>query len=217
MAPQETYIVPLFGLFVLVACGSPPPPTQAEVDDAVARVEAGMESVDQIRTALELLGILPTYTCGEPRRSFVGKAVEGARREYGCVTFNTEAVGDAQDSVVANYGAGTCTVRDYPVTGSSVFRYSGGEDRFDLEADFRQTKVDGVAIQAKAGYGECSDEKRYWALGEGKLPKRPQISFKVPAVSSASWRDCPVCRPRRSSAWRPARARCASWSTVWRR
>jgi hypothetical protein len=165
--PRHTYLVVVL---LAAACGQPPP-SKEEVDDAKARVEAAMESADQVRTALELLGILPTYTCGEPRRTFVGQAVDKAQADYGCVTATTEVIGTTGDAVLLSYSGTECKVRDHVVSGSSSFNYNGGEDRLDLEADFRQTKVDGNALQAKAGYGTCADEKRYWGLAEGTLPK----------------------------------------------
>ena len=51
--------------------------TQGEINDATARVERVAASAHLVRGALEVLGLMPVYTCGEPRRSFLSHAVEG--------------------------------------------------------------------------------------------------------------------------------------------
>lgn len=160
-----------------LACGRPP--TQEEVEDAKARTKAALDAAQQVRRALELLGILPTYDCGEPRRSFVGKAVDQVKAELGCVTATAAELDASTDAVTLAYAAEGCTVRDYSLTGSSLFRYNGGEDRFDLEADFTETKLDGEPLRARAGYGKCSDEQRYWGAAQGPLPEHEQVTFRV--------------------------------------
>ena len=53
-------------------------------------------------TALEAVGILPVYTCGEPRRTFVSEAAEGVHARYACATATVEArdaVTDANNAV----------------------------------------------------------------------------------------------------------------------
>src|SRR5688572_5113186 len=92
------------------ACGGSPP-TQEEIDDARTKIGVAMVAASQARAALELLGILPVYTCGEPRRSFVGKAAESVQAQVGCVTVSTEAVDAATDAVVLSFPEGSCEVR----------------------------------------------------------------------------------------------------------
>ncbi len=161
-----------------VGCGRPPP-TQAEVADAKGRVEGAVEAASHAREALELLGVVPVYTCGEPRRTFVGQAAQKVRAEHGCVAVSTEARSDAEDALLLTYQAEDCRIFGKRVTGSSLFRYSGGEDRLTLEADFRLTSVNGTPVQATAGYGTCSDERRYWGLAEGQLRQPPGVAFRV--------------------------------------
>lgn len=161
----------------LLGCGGSAP-TEEEVRDARQRVEAAMEGADQVRAALELLGLLPDYDCGEPRRSFVGKAVAQAQGSVGCLTASTQAEGANADAVVLTYGAG-CTVRGRAVGGRSLLRYAGGEQRMDVEANLEETTVDQRPLLAKAGYGKCGDETRYWGAAQGALPKRPDLWVKV--------------------------------------
>lgn len=154
------------------------PTTQEQIDTARGQVEAALEASHQVRTALELLGILPTYTCGEPRRLFVGRVVGELTAKYACVTASTEAEGDTADVVRLAFSP-NCRVEGHSVTGDAIFRYSGGEDRLALEADLRGLKVDGETLHARVGYGTCGDEKRVWAEAEGTLPRRTDIGFAV--------------------------------------
>ena len=160
------------------ACGGSPP-TQEEIDDARDKAEVALGVASQARAALELLGILPVYTCGESRRTFVGKAVESVQADVGCVTASAEALDEATDAVILSFPEGSCEVRKHTVSGQTAFKYSGGEDRMEVKADLRQLKVDGYAVQAEVGYGTCGDESRYFALAEGPLPKNPEYTFRV--------------------------------------
>ncbi len=137
-----------------------------------------MTAASQARGALELLGILPVYECGEPRRSFVSRVAESVEVQVGCITAGTEALDATTDAVVLAFGQG-CEVREHTVSGQTAFKYSGGEDRMEVKADLRQLRVDGRALQAEVGYGTCGDESRFFALAQGALPGRPEYSYKV--------------------------------------
>lgn len=156
-------------------------PSQEEVDDAKDRVNLAVQAVGRVRVALELLGLLPVYECGEPRRTFVGKAVEQAERSIGCVTATAVAEGQSADAVNLAFPEAGCEFQQHSLAGAALFRYSGGEDRLDLEADFGALQVDGDLLPAKAGYGTCSDEKRVWASAEGEFSERAGCRFKVDA------------------------------------
>ncbi|WP_257454529.1 hypothetical protein [Archangium lipolyticum] len=162
------------------ACGKEPP-TKEEIEDARARVDLAVLAANQVRVALEVLGILPVYTCGESRRTFVGRAAEGARTKVACVTATAEALDDSSDAVVLSFPDTGCTVGGRTVSGHSSFIYKGGEDRMDVFAELRELKVDGQPLQAKVGYGTCSDEKRFWAESTGDLPGRASSSYSVNA------------------------------------
>jgi hypothetical protein len=163
--------------FLTTACGENLP-TEEELEAARAKVEVGLAAASQARTALELLGILPVYTCGEPRRSFVAEAAESAHTKVGCITASTEAVDATTDAVVLAFGQG-CEVLEHTVTGQTAFKYSGGEDRMEVKADLRQLRVDGHGLQAQVGYGTCGDESRYFALAEGSVPSQSAYTYRV--------------------------------------
>lgn len=160
------------------ACGREPP-TKEEIEDARARVELAVHAAHQARTALELLGLLPVYTCGEPRRTFVGKVTDGVQVQVACVTATAEARGDSSDAVVLSFPEANCSVNGHTVSGQSAFIYQGGEERMDVFADLRGLKVDGESLEAKVGYGTCGDEKRFWTEAAGALPGRAGSSYSV--------------------------------------
>jgi hypothetical protein len=172
-------LMPIAALTALAtACGGGAP-SQEEIDDARNRVEVALDAAKQTRSALELLGILPEYTCGEPRRTFVGHATESVHAQVGCVTASTETLDANTDAVVLSFPAEGCTVRGHTVYGQTAFKYSGGEDRMDVKADLRGLQVDGESLQVEVGYGTCGDESRYYALAEGVLPRRPEYAYRV--------------------------------------
>jgi hypothetical protein len=163
----------------LVTAGCSSMPSQEEIDDAKARASAAVRAANQARQALELLGILPVYTCGEPRRTFVGRAVEEAQSEIGCVTATASESGETADQVTLAFPEAGCSAGGYMLSGQALYLYSGGEDRLTLDGDFRGIKIDGDPLQAKAGYGTCGDEKSVWALAEGELPNEVGKGFKI--------------------------------------
>ncbi|MDY7229087.1 hypothetical protein [Hyalangium rubrum] len=160
------------------ACGDSAP-TQEEIDEARSHVEVALTAATQARSALELLGLLPVYTCGEPRRSFVAQAADGFDAQVGCIRAGTESLDATTDAVVLSFGETGCEVRKHTVSGQTAFKYSGGEDRMEVKADLRQLVVDGHALQAEVGYGTCGDESRYFALAQGAVPTQPDYTYKV--------------------------------------
>ncbi len=160
------------------ACGREPP-TQEEIDDAKTRVDLAIHAAHQARIALELLGILPVYTCGEPRQTFVGRAAEGAHAKVACLTATAEPQGETADAVVFSFPEGGCSVYGHTVSGQSAFVYSGGKERMDLSANLNGLTVDGHTLQARVGYGTCGDEERFWTEAAGALPGRPGNTYRV--------------------------------------
>ena len=146
------------------ACGDNLP-TQEEIDDAKARVERLAASTHQVRGAFELLGLMPVYTCGEPRSSFLTQAVNGLSASVTCATFRVQAVDDVTDSVVVSFPSTGCDVHGLRFTGSAVLEYRGGQDLMEMKA--------------KVGYGTCSDETRLFAEVEGQVPGREGHSFHI--------------------------------------
>lgn len=159
---------------LLAACGQVP--SLEEIEDAKAHASAAVKALDRGRAALELLGLMPVYTCGEPRRTFIGRAADGLRADWPCAVVSLEAEGESADLATLTFPVG-CEALERSLAGEALFRYSGGEDRLELEADFRTLLVAGTALPAKAGYGTCGDESRYWALAEG--PLTGDYAFKV--------------------------------------
>jgi len=160
------------------ACGGQEP-TKAEIDAARARVEQAVRAATQARSALELLGVLPVYECGEPRRTFVGRASESVQAQVACVTVTTETVDATTDAVVLAFSEGGCSARGHDISGPASFHYSGGEERMALSADLQELKVDGKALQALVGYGTCGDESSAWVRAEGALPGQDGHTFRV--------------------------------------
>ncbi|MFP2907680.1 hypothetical protein ACLESD_22050 [Pyxidicoccus sp. 3LFB2] len=166
-------------LAVLTAACGAETPTQEEVDSARATVERAVAAAHQARGALEVLGILPVYTCGEPRRSFVGRAAEGVHARYACATAVVESHDSVTDAVVMRFAEGGCDIHGLRFTGQVAFLYRGGEDLMEVRADLRGLAVDGHTMQAQVGYGTCSDETRLFADVAGSVPGREDHTFHI--------------------------------------
>lgn len=160
------------------ACGGGAP-SEEEVESARVKVERAVAAAHQARGALEALGILPVYTCGEPRPSFVGRVAEGVHARYACATATVEARDAVTDAVVLTFDAGGCDVHGLRFTGQAAFLYRGGEDLMEVHADLRGLSVDGHDLQAEVGYGTCGDETRLFADVAGGVPGRDGHSFHI--------------------------------------
>ena len=169
----------LFPLCVslLVACGRPP--SEAEIEQARLQVDNAVRGVHQARTALELLGLVPVYTCGEPRRTFVGRMAQGVQASVGCVTATAQAVDATTDGLVLSFAPSGCMARGHTMSGQCTFLYRGGEDALELEVDLSALRVDGESLQARVGYGTCGDERRYWVKASGAVPRATGYTFQV--------------------------------------
>ena len=155
----------------LAGCGSTSSlPSDEELESAKQKVELAVSLADKGKTVLELLGLLPTYECGEDRRTWVGSIVDGFAIEHPCASALAEQAGADGDRVSLTFPAGGCDALGKNLIGEAVFSYSGGSDRFSLDADFTALQVAGETISASAGYGTCGDEKKVWASGAGDVP-----------------------------------------------
>ncbi len=163
----------------LTACGATLP-TREQAQLAQEKTQAALAAADQLRIALDLLGVLPNYTCEVPRRQFVGTVANTLSVDLGCATVSNEP-GDDSDTVRATFHSNGCQVRGQSLTGVAMFHYSGGEDRLSLEADLTEVKVNGESLASRAGYGTCGDEKRYWASAKGAVPRREGLTFDLQA------------------------------------
>lgn len=158
-----------------------PPPTPTEppsAEDAARAVEAALEASHQVRTALEVLGLVPDYECGAPRSAFLAVTSLTLSQRLGCVTTSVEAEGLTGDALVLRFVPG-CEANGHVVSGEARFVYRGGADRMEVEADLRQLTVDDEPLNARAGYGTCGHEKRVWAEAEGTLPRRADVGYRV--------------------------------------
>jgi hypothetical protein len=149
-------------------------PTKSEIDDAKARVGLSSEALTRAHAALEFLGIIPVYTCGEERSNFSGKLPANLATGFAGAAFTLDATDPMADKVSIAFPAAGSQVRGHLVTGSLFIKTSGGKDRFTLELDARQAKIDGKSVQTVAGYGTCGDSTSYWADSEGPLPTAGQ-------------------------------------------
>jgi hypothetical protein len=162
-------------LAILVsACGDadmtdpPDPPSQAEIADARARIDAASDDVEQVRSALEKIGILPTYTCGEPQGGYVSRLSEALDGQYGCADLAVDGSDPARDVVIVTFPSEGCTIDGHVLTGTMTIAVAAGDDRFLLELDVTALGVDGRTAPVIASYEECGDETRYGAIANGE-------------------------------------------------
>jgi hypothetical protein len=174
-------VLMLLGVMALTACGRQP--TKEELAEAKTQVKSFLDSAEHARRAAELLGLLPEYECGEARGSFVAHAADGLRSQTDCATVTVESTTDA-DLVHVTLAESGCTLKGLSAKGKATFRYSGGESRMEVEADFRELRVAGETLPVRAGYGTCGDEKRYWVLAEGTVPQQSDRTYKLDTTLS---------------------------------
>src|SRR5687767_14227077 len=122
----------LLSLTVLAACGTG---TSTLDDDALAQQQrAELESKDVVeglalaRTALEIAGVLPTYTCG-PIDGAIGEATPPVSLPLSCITVATRAGG-----MDLRFQEGGCDVASHRVEGQLGFDLGVGEYRVEAHA-----------------------------------------------------------------------------------
>lgn len=153
-------------LFALTACGN----TQDE--EAVGEVKETASVGTIAVSALQFIGILPSYECGESRRNFVARLTEGLNQKLGCTTVASVNEGDLADSFELQFGEG-CHLGEKELRGVLRGTVAGGEDRTSVAVDLKDLLVGSEAIPASAAYETCGDEDRYSAFVEAKLsPER---------------------------------------------
>ncbi|WP_163868118.1 hypothetical protein [Myxococcus eversor] len=173
----------LIGLSVallLTACGGGAPPEEV-IEAAKARVERVVAAGHMTRGALEVLGFMPVYTCGEPRRAFLNVAVPDVSTRLACATATLERFDAVTDGVVLSFNGPDCEVHGLRLEGRAFFKYSGGEDRMEVSVDLRQLRVDGAVLPAEVGYGTCGDQTSVWAKAAGDVPGHPGHTVRVDA------------------------------------
>ena len=148
-------------LAVLVgACGKGQP-SEVELEQATAQTKQALEGASSARKVLEILGVLPSYSCG-PLSGAIGRAIPPISIPLPCATLNTRS--DGMDIAFAKEG---CDVAGHRVTGALGFDLGMGEDRIDATIDFRKLTVDGKVLPVRVGIGVCGDEKLAWGTIDG--------------------------------------------------
>ncbi len=169
------------GLAVFAGCGGGDNlPDQELIDDVRGRVEAVGASLGQARSALEVLGLMPDYTCDEPRSTWVSDAVAELAGTLGCGNFTTSMVDANTDLISIVFPGAGCEVVGHTITGALGFTYVGGQDSMSLTVDFTQVVVDGEMIDATAGYERCGDQTTYWTMVSGDIDA--DRSFSIDAT-----------------------------------
>jgi hypothetical protein len=156
------------------------PPTSDEFTEAKTLVLLSMDALQQVHAALDLLGIIPVYECGESRATFVGDIVPQLQSQLGCAQITTSAQADS-DSVILSFPQEGCDVGDHTLSGQVVFTYSGGEDRMDLVLNATGLNIDGDAVQVSGGYSTCGDQESYFVSVAGALPGQSGATFALDA------------------------------------
>lgn len=154
-------------VLLVTACGEGDVPPDELVNSAKERVENVTFAGNLARGALETLGVMPVYTCGEPRRSFLSTASANVRTRLSCVTAHVEQVDAVTDAVVLTFAESGCEIHGLKFTGRAVFKYRGGEDRMEVEANVSGVSMDGLSLSGldKVGYGTCGDQTSAWVEG----------------------------------------------------
>lgn len=182
MLPRPSFAVTALSAVALSACGpavmtdDERKVTQQQVSDP-QRVKESLQVAAQVRDAIELLGLLPDYTCGDSRSTFLGRALGSVNVEVACVTVSTESTPSAD--LVRLHFSDACRAKGHVVSGDAVVRVSGGEERLEIEAELQGLNVDGRVLTGKAGYGTCGDEKRFWGAASGTLDDGTQYRIDL--------------------------------------
>ena len=156
------------------------PPTTEEFAEAKSLVLLAMDASQNVHSALDLLGLLPVYECGESRASFVGGLVPQLQAQFGCALVSTSSQ-LASDTVTLSFPLAGCDIGAHTLSGDLVFTYSGGTDRFDLVLDAQGLKVDGDTIQVTGGYSTCGDQESYSVIAQGSLPGQVGATYSINA------------------------------------
>lgn len=153
--------MPLVVLLMVTACGNGEQlldaEQQAQVDAAELDTQSAVQGLSIARTALEVFGVLPSYSCG-PLNDAIGKAIPPVSLPLACMTVTTRGTG--LDLVFGEHG---CDVAGHRVTGTLALELALGESRIDATADLRSLVIDGQSLPVRVGMGVCGDEKRVWA------------------------------------------------------
>ncbi|AGC43014.1 putative lipoprotein [Myxococcus stipitatus DSM 14675] len=166
-------------VLLVAACGEGDVPPDELVETSKARVERAVAAGHLARGALEMLGVMPVYTCGEPRRTFLDVAMVDVRTRVSCVTTSIKSMDAVTDAVLFTFAESGCEIHGLKFTGRAVIQYRGGEDRMEVEASLHELEVDGQPLNVAAGYGTCGDQTSAWAQVYTAVPGQPDHGIQL--------------------------------------
>lgn len=166
---MHSYLVTSLSVVTFLTCACGGPPSEAEIASAKSTVTQALIVSERVAPTLRVLGILPDYSCGEPRRTFAGKVAEKLPVTHPCLTAQHSAISEVQDELVINFDQAGCSIDGLELSGSAKVAFEGGEARLRVSADLTNTSVDGQKLNATVGYGTCGDEQSGWVKAAGDL------------------------------------------------
>lgn len=171
------------------ACGQGAQTPSVEDPEAVRRrveqQQANLDAQDAVqglalaRTALEVFGVLPSYSCG-PIENAIGQAIPPVSIPLDCVTVATRAGG-----LDLGFKPEGCMLETHLVKGKLAVNLGVGDDRIDATADLRELEIDGKRLPVTVGMGVCGDEKRVWAtvdsvrVGERTFSMDARVGYRA--------------------------------------
>lgn len=156
------------------------PPTSIELSEAKSLVQLGLDASQSVHAALDLLGIIPEYTCTDSRGDFINSVVPELQAQFGCALVTTSSQATS-DSITLTFPQGGCDIGAHTVSGVLVFTYSGDIDQMDLVLDAQQLIVDGDALQVSGGYSTCGDQQSFFVSAQGSLPGQSGATYSIDA------------------------------------
>lgn len=156
-------------------------PSKAEVEDAKTRVGLTTTVVGQGKAILEMLGIIPSYECGEARPAFASKLPASFRSAFAGANVEVNSASPTEDLISVAFPAAGSSFHGQTLTGNLLVKTSGGTDRFTLSLDARNVKVNNVPVQGEGGYGKCGDSTAYWAKSDGPVPGAATYAYLLNA------------------------------------
>ncbi len=156
----------------------PPASTPLSLDDARLTVSRTVDAARQIELAMRVFGLLPSYTCGEPRALVGRRFTDALRAKSSCIGVSASSTA-AEDVIALDFGPSGCLVDGHRLSGRATVALRGGDDRVEVELDLRQAKFDDVQLASLVGAGKCGDEKRAWVRASGPITADASYAIDV--------------------------------------
>ena len=163
-------------VWVLAGCGAEVQDAWDAHEDALHATQAGKAIID----TAQFLGLVPSYTCGEPAKSELSDAIPVMQANLGpCAQAAPGPSTDTTDSELLSFPAPGCDVFGATWTGQITATASGGDSRDALAFDFTGMRINGAPVDAKIGRVDCGDLTT-WDLA---------VTTRVPATSKTQELD----------------------------